>query len=553
VRHSDGRSSNGLKSFFLHAVSLAAISTSTCVFAQTWSGGSPYGGDVRVLLQSNDGQVLFAQTGGGLFRSDDHGAHWARKLAGSPGSGPGQFIGVAQSDAQPGRIYVGDIAGNVYRSDDNGETIANVSQVPTINKDLIGLVGVPGTTNQLFALTETSGVWYSDDAGASFVSQSAGLSDQEIVSKLVIPPDHPEWVAALAPYFSSNLYFYTGPTENGDWRWSGGFSGRPLAIAFGAGGVTFLATEFGSYTSHYLGFGWTEQSWGLCSSTHDILLDSTENDVAMVGCDEGIMRSVAPVLTQPLIGYGTPAPVKQLSRDKADSSRLWAATDQVGVFDSVDGGDTWNALNEGLGGSVLRTVAVHPHFPQRIYAGYDETGVATRGIALSDDGGSTWVTSDIGQFIYGVRAIAVDPTSTAIATTTVYATANGYDGPGVFKSLDGGNHWTELPGPYLGSARAIALDPRSCAAPPATGPCSVGPLHVLRHHERNAGELEPVSHPAQRRCGCNPVGPKQRAARQRATRKCRGDRDSFLSGTRPPRDESLVCRHLRQTNAARRR
>jgi hypothetical protein len=168
VRHSDGRSSNGLKSFFLHAVSLAAISTSTCVFAQTWSGGSPYGGDVRVLLQSNDGQVLFAQTGGGLFRSDDHGAHWARKLAGSPGSGPGQFIGVAQSDAQPGRIYVGDIAGNVYRSDDNGETIANVSQVPTINKDLIGLVGVPGTTNQLFALTETSGCLVQRRRGSQF-------------------------------------------------------------------------------------------------------------------------------------------------------------------------------------------------------------------------------------------------------------------------------------------------------------------------------------------------------------------------------------------------
>src|SRR5690606_15861354 len=91
-----------------------------------------------------------------------------------------------------------------------------------------------------------------------------------------------------------------------------------------------------------------------------------------------------------------------------------------------------------------------------------------------------------------------DPTTAGLGaaelgSTHVYAGGGsiiqeGFFNGGLYKSTDGGFSWTVLDGglplspatggtaPYLGTVRAIVLDPRSCTIPLALAPCSSGPL-----------------------------------------------------------------------------
>src|SRR5690606_33914815 len=60
---------------------------------------------------------------------------------------------------------------------------------------------------------------------------------------------------------------------------------------------------------------------------------------------------------------------------------------------------------------------------------------------------------------------------------------------GLYRSSDGGNTWSTIDAglplhpsfgtPFVGTVRALALDPRSCASPPPAGPCITGPLQTL--------------------------------------------------------------------------
>jgi photosystem II stability/assembly factor-like uncharacterized protein len=77
--------------------------------------------------------------------------------------------------------------------------------------------------------------------------------------------------------------------------------------------------------------------------------------------------------------------------------------------------------------------------------------------------------------------------ATTIYATGIYAGQRGVATPtsGLYKSTNGGVDWTildgGLPPPYgvAGAMWKLAIDPRSCAAPPPQGVCTNGPLQVL--------------------------------------------------------------------------
>ena len=64
-----------------------------------------------------------------------------------------------------------------------------------------------------------------------------------------------------------------------------------------------------------------------------------------------------------------------LAIDLTAPTRLYAATENGGVFQSIDGGGYWGPLNAGLATLFVRSVAIDPVTPTIVYAATDGGGV----------------------------------------------------------------------------------------------------------------------------------------------------------------------------------
>jgi photosystem II stability/assembly factor-like uncharacterized protein len=132
----------------------------------------------------------------------------------------------------------------------------------------------------------------------------------------------------------------------------------------------------------------------------------------------------------------------------------------IGMFKSVDAGKTWKAIGLEKTSQIGRII-VDPSNPDRVYVaalGHVYDANPERGVYRSTDGGAHWKkvlfnTSDPN----GVGAIemAIDPKNPKILYASLWATrrppwavyAPSYmPGSGLYKSTDGGDHWTKLTG-----------------------------------------------------------------------------------------------------------
>ena len=136
------------------------------------------------------------------------------------------------------------------------------------------------------------------------------------------------------------------------------------------------------------------------------------------------------------------------------------------MYKSTNGGGTWSAVNAGLTGyggyeKYVWAFAVDPHTSTTLYAGTD------RGVFKSTDGAGTWSAVNNGirpdyppsAGPCSVEAIAIDP----LTPTTLYAGTGCSTGSGVFKSTDGGGHWSAVNTGVTAwyTVNAIAIDPQT--------------------------------------------------------------------------------------------
>ena len=132
----------------------------------------------------------------------------------------------------------------------------------------------------------------------------------------------------------------------------------------------------------------------------------------------------------------------------------------IGMFKSVDAGKTWRAIGLEKTSQIGRIV-VDPSNPNRVYVaalGHVYDGNPERGVYRSTDGGAHWKkvlfnASDPNDV--GAIDIAVDPKDAKVLYASLWATrrppwsvyAPSYmPGSGLYKSTDGGDHWTKLSG-----------------------------------------------------------------------------------------------------------
>ena len=142
-----------------------------------------------------------------------------------------------------------------------------------------------------------------------------------------------------------------------------------------------------------------------------------------------------------------------LAIDSETPSTVYAGAFGSGVFKTTDGGATWSYANVGLTNHGILALAIDPQTPATLYVGtIGGPGYASGGVFKSTDGGATWAATGLPNIT--INALAIDPK----APTTLYAAAYS---DGVFKSIDGGDHWIDLSAGLSGvNVTTLAVDPQ---------------------------------------------------------------------------------------------
>jgi photosystem II stability/assembly factor-like uncharacterized protein len=112
-------------------------------------------------------------TGGGLYRSRDHGRHWERRLFGSSTL----YVAGVTVDPVDHSVYVSTFRSGdgIWKSVNFGETFTRIDRAPgSLPDDFLSLSGrgitVDPTHHQTVFFAGTSGIWRSTDAGASWIN-----------------------------------------------------------------------------------------------------------------------------------------------------------------------------------------------------------------------------------------------------------------------------------------------------------------------------------------------------------------------------------------------
>jgi len=124
-----------------------------------------------------------------------------------------------------------------------------------------------------------------------------------------------------------------------------------------------------------------------------------------------------------------------------------------GVWKTTDGGKTWTSLGLAETQQISR-VRVHPTNPDIVWVGAQGHAYgpnAERGVYKTTDGAKTWNKVLFRNDSTGVSDLVLDPSNPDVlyaafwqAQRYPWKLVSGGQGGGLFKSTDGGEHWTEI-------------------------------------------------------------------------------------------------------------
>ena len=328
----------------------------------------PYGGEILAIHEAPKG-VLFAGTsGGGIFRSTDHGDTWAPVNTGlrfEPGAGLS-----IRTFAHKGELIYAGAPDALYASTDGGDTW---HQVPIFGERFVSVSDIMFIGARVYVGTLNRGVWYSDDSGESWQPVIVTMGDRMYTASVngwvlysddgdswrPVPPNE-RLGAMLILELSSIGTTLVAATQNAVFRQR---TNEDALTAINDDVVEQRITAFAAmdnrlYASGSIG----EERSGLFRS-------DDEGDSWTRIATEEITRSVETIAV-----YGT---------------TLYVGTSGSGVFRSDDKGDSWTAVNDGLTHrKISALLAVNEN---TVFA-----GTPGGGVFRTTDGGHSWVEINTG-------------------------------------------------------------------------------------------------------------------------------------------------------------
>ena len=223
--------------------------------------------------------------------------------------------------------------------------------------------------------------------------------------------------ATLNPsFFSAMQWRSIGPLRGGRSITSAGSSARPLEYYFGATGGGLWKTTDGGLTWRPVTDGQLHSS-----SVGAVAVSASNPDIVYIGMGETELRG------------------NIMQGD--------------GIYKSADAGKTWQHV--GLADTqAISRIRIHPTNPDVVYVsalGHPYGRNTERGVFRTRDGGKTWQKVLYRDDHAGAVDLCMDPNNPDVlyaaiwdANRTPWGLTSGGPSSGLFKTTDGGDHWTEI-------------------------------------------------------------------------------------------------------------
>jgi hypothetical protein len=427
----------------------------------------PPGADVTVVTSSTtEASLVLAGTapegsfGGSLYLSNDYGVSWSIVPALA-----GKSVFDIKVDPEGG-IYLGTQDG-LWMSSDNAQTwtplnlnigINNVVAAVEIGHDDARIIWV-GIADAIGA--QPINVMRSVDGGLTWEDMMPPHPAPMTCTGIAVDPEDANTAIAVFGGTLGGGEVWT--TVDGGSTWINRTAGLPAnpmrAVSYdGArllvgGGLKFGSQDVGLYASFDMGVSWQalhDDSWPLRVVT-DITVDSSNSQIIYVTTDgEGINRTTNGGGTWEVGVGGTAGFAAQSLRYDPKSSALFLATTSLGIFRSIDGGDSFLPSGTGMSELNVTSIAASPTNTRLIAVAF--AGANSGGVYRSEDNGARWTIENLPPTRYAavgfapngvLYAISSGPTDIAQEGLTA-ATTTGH-----------GWRWGQTKGPF--SNRTLQL------------------------------------------------------------------------------------------------
>ncbi len=266
-------------------------------------------------------------------------------------------------------------------------------------------------------------------------------------------------IAAIDAVAEDPLTIYVGAASGGVWKSKdGGITWRPIFDQH-TQSIGAIRVDPANPDTVWVGTG---ESW-------------TRNSTSV---GTGVYKTTDGGDTWQFVGLGDSERIARIVIDPSDgdtvyvcaTGHLWSANQERGVYQTTDGGDTWERVlwvDENTGCSDL---AIDPQDPSLLYAGmwqfrrfpdFFESGGAGSGLYKSSDGGKSWkeLTHGLPEGEKGRIAVAVAPSRPSRVYAVVEAEETAF-----YRSDDLGQSWTRTNDSFQVGARPfyfayVVVDP----------------------------------------------------------------------------------------------
>jgi len=459
----------------LVTVSLAAIAALITGFApmvahsgtNQWTSHGPYGGLVTVLaVDPQTPANLYAAGFSGVFKSSDSGDNWTLS---SNGINRPSVDCLVIDPVTPTTLYAGLLQGQIVKSTDGAANWSVLANSPSLVR---AMAIDPQATGTIYAAQDQNGLQKTTDGGATWTSIGvATLPTFPTFKALIVDPATPTTIYAGE---SSNGIF---KSTDGGATWAAANTGmtgpifQVLSMAIDPKtpstlyAVVLTSGNPGLFKSTDSGGSWTNILANGTNIIETVAVDPKTPSTIYVGQFVGtgssalISTNGGSTFTSIQTGLPSRTTVEVFAINPSTPATLYAGTIN-GVYKTTNSGAAWTETINGLALTNVTAVAVDPATPTTIYA-----ATSVSGLFKSTDSGGSWspINTGIGStgnadcLVPNFTALAIDP----VTTTTLYASTDCTQSSGVFKSIDGGAHWTVAATglPLFHTIYGIAIDP----------------------------------------------------------------------------------------------